>query len=154
MGNAGGKTTLQPLRLDFRSERTVVVVPEDEDRFVVTSKEAARACRRVADEQEWKTEFNSFLTNVHDWCKKHSGSLDGAYLSFGDEGLKLFLATDGEEYDFSLDDEVARFSIDLANEFPGCPVDVLHVPNASLRDFRSFFSPSTAIQLYARPGSP
>lgn len=154
MSNAGGKTALQPLWLDFRSEQKVVVVPEDEDRFVVTSQEAARACRRVANEQEWKTEFNSFLTNVHNWCKKHSQSIDGAYLSFGDEGLKLFLATNGDEYDFSLDDDVAKLGVDLTNTFPGCPVDVLHVPHTSLKELRSFFSPSTAIQLYARSGSP
>ena len=154
MSNAGGKTTVRPLRLDFRSERTVVVVPEDEDRFIVTSQEAARACRRVADEQEWKTEFNSFLTNVHDWCKKHSGSIDGAYLSFGDEGLKLFLATHGDEYDFSLGDEVAKLGIELAALFPGCPADVLHVPSMALKDLDSFFSPSTALQLYARTRIP
>lgn len=154
MSNIGEKTTLRPIQLDFRSERPVVVVPEDEDRFVVTSKEAARACRSAANEQEWKTEFNSFLTNVHDWCKKHSGSIDNAYLSLGDEGLKLFLATNGDEYDFSLDDDVAKLGIDLTNTFPGCPVDVLHVPNTSLTELRSFFSPSTAIQLYAQSGSP
>jgi hypothetical protein len=154
MGKAAAKTKLQPLRLDFRSERTIVVVPEDEDRFVVTSREAARACRRVAGEEEWRSEFNGFLTKIHNWCGQHPESIDSAYLAFGDEGLKVFMVTIRDEYDFSLDDEVAKLGIELAKSFPGCPADVLHVPNMAMKDLHSFFSPSTAIQLYAQPRSP
>lgn len=154
MSKAAGKAKVQPLRLDFRSERTVVVVPEDEDRFVVTSREAARACRRVADEEEWRSEFNDFLAKVHGWCEQHSEGIDGAYLALGDEGMKIFLVTIRDEYDFSLGDDVAKLGIELAGLFPGCPADVLHVPNMAPKDLQSFFSPSTAMQLYARTTSP
>lgn len=154
MSKAAAKEKVQPLRLDFRSEQTVVVVPEDQDRFVVTSREAARACRRVADEEEWRSEFNDFLAKVHGWCEQHSEGINGAYLALGDEGMKVFLVTVKDEYDFSLGDEVAKLGIELAGLFPGCPADVLHVPNMDLKDLHSFFSPSTAMQLYARTRSP
>lgn len=149
MSKAGSKAQQRPLKLDFRSERTVVVVPEDEDRFVVSSREAALACRRAADEKDWQNEFRSFLAAVHTWCERHSDSIDGAYLALGDEGLKVFLITAKDEYDFSLDDEVAQLGIELAGSFPDCPTDVLHVPNMDPKDLRSFFSPSRAMQLYA-----
>ena len=154
MSKPAGKTKIEPLRLDFRSEQRVVVVPEDEDRFVLTSHEAARACRRVANEKEWRSEFGSFLAKVHDWCEQHSKSIDGAYLALGDEGMKVFVVTIRDEYDFGLGDEVARLGIELADLFPGCPADVLHVPNMALNDLDSFFTPSTALQLYARTRSP
>ncbi len=150
MGKTATTEKMKPLRLDFRSEQTVVVVPEDEDRFVTTSRDAAHACRRAADEHEWRSEFHRFLTELNAWCQAHSRRIDRGYLGFGDEGLKVFLVTKQPEYDFTLDDGVSQLGVELDTQFPGCPADVMHVPDKPLKDLYSFFSPSKALQFYGR----
>lgn len=138
----------KPLRLHFKSEQRVLVVTEDEDRFMTTSREAAIACRRAQDEQEWRDEFQAFLGHIHEWCKEHADVIDRAYVGFGDEGLKVFLVTKGKDYCSDLDNAAADLDIDLGHRFPGCPAYVMHLPNRPLEALQSFFSPPKAMQLY------
>ena len=148
MGRMTAAESLEPLRLHFKSERRVVVTTDDEDRFVTTARQAALACRRAQDEQEWKEEFQRFLGFINAWCEDHSEGIVRAYLGFGDEGLKVFLITKGDEYRFDLDELVARLDSELAVKFPGCPADLMHLPDRPLDALRSFFSPPKALQLY------
>lgn len=143
----------EPLRLDFRSEQVVVVTSKNEDRFVTTSKEAARACRRAEDDKGWQREFESLLAHVHEWCKKYP-DIDRAYLGFGDEGLRLFLVTGGTEYSVEMDEPAAELSIELEKRFPGCPADVMHLPSRPKDVLHTFFSPPQVLELYAKPEGP
>ncbi len=138
----------EPIRLDFRSVEQVVVVPEDEDRFVTSSREAAEACRQVQNQEAWKRDFEAFLVAVHEWCKAHVEVVSHAYLGVGDEGLKVFVVTVGNEYQPEFDDELTSLDLDLAKRFARCPADVLQLPAAPSESLTSFFAPESAIQIF------
>ena len=148
MPRTAPKKDTKPLRLDFRSRNPVVVVPENEDRFVTTAREAALACRQAQDAKEWQEEFERFLAHVNRWCGEHADHVDRGYLGFADEGLKVFLVTKASEYCFDLDDAVADLVVELTDLFPRCPTDVMHVPDRREEALHAFFSPHSALQLY------
>ncbi len=152
-----GKTTsprfpskgAEPIRLHFRDVDTqIVVTPEDQDRFVTTSSEAAQACKMAQDALRWKQEFDGFLKYIHDWCAKHTERVAYAYLSFSSDGLKLFLLTHGADYRFDFDDVVSDFDIELDKKFPNCPGEVMQLPETPVESLTSFFDPAKAFQLH------
>jgi len=147
-----GKPRIQegPIRIDFRSVQHVVVTPEDQDRFVTTSREAAMACRRAEDEKAWDEQFHRFLAHVHEWSGKHSDLVSGSYVGVSDEGLRVFLTTRGDGYRFDFDDEVSDLDLELDRLFPNCPCTVMHLPESPKEALTSFFSLADAIQTYGR----
>lgn len=50
----GIQSTVEPIRLHFGDKTLVVVTPDDEDRFMTTSAEAAKACQHAQDMLHWK----------------------------------------------------------------------------------------------------
>ena len=139
----------EPIRLDFRDVDTqIVVTPDDQDRFVTTSSEAAQACKMAHDVLRWKQEFDGFLKYIHDWCAEQTERVAYAYLSFSSDGLKLFLLTHGVDYRFDFDDVVSDFDIELDKKFPKCPGEVMQLPETPVESLTSFFDPAKAFQLH------
>jgi hypothetical protein len=125
---AGG-TKLKPIHLHFKSQETVVVVPDDEDRFVLTAGEAALACKQAKDSQEWNRQWNDFLFHIHQWCKAHESEVDTGYVTVGDSALNVLIGARGEDYNFDIEDALADLDLELANEFPLCVAEVMQVPD-------------------------
>src|SRR3990172_5015939 len=95
-----GTTTAGPIRIHFRDDAPVVVTPDDEDRFVTTASEAARACRQAQDMLRWKREFDEFLAVVYRWCVRQKDVVSCAYVTFSPDGLQVFVVTSGDRYRF------------------------------------------------------
>lgn len=145
------KTTksAEPIRLHFQDIDTqILVTPDDQDRFVTTSSEAAKACRAAQNVLHWKQEFDAFLKYIHDWCAERTERVACAYLSFSSDGLKLFLLTHGSDYRFDFDDEVSDFDLELDKKFPNCPGEVMQLPETPVESLTSFFDPANAFQLH------
>jgi len=139
--------SVAPIRLHFGDQTRVVVTPDDEDRFMTTSAEAAQACRSAQDTLKWKAQFDALLGCVHLWCKGHA-AVARAYLGFSNDGLKVFILTIGSEYRFDFDDAISELDMELAQKFPRCPTEVLHFPEAPVESLTSFFDAGSALQLY------
>ena len=143
-----GKGT-EPIRLHFRDLDTrIVVTPDDNDRFVTTSSEAAQACKMAQDALRWNQEFEALLKHIHDWCAKHEERIANAFLSFSSDGLKLFLLTRGSKYRFDFDDAVSDFDIELDEKFKNCPSEIMQLPETPVESLTSFFDPAKAFQLH------
>jgi len=123
------KKTTKPIHLDFRSKETVVVVPDDEDRFVTTAGRAALACRQAAASKEWDAQWNNFLVFVHQWCEVQGEKVKSGYVSVGDTGLNVIICIASKDYDFSIEDAIVELDIALANQFPLCIADVMQIPD-------------------------
>ncbi|MEX0716151.1 MAG: hypothetical protein WD066_06175 [Planctomycetaceae bacterium] len=121
-------TGTKPLQLSFESRQQVVVVADDEDRFVTTAGEAARACKRAADDQEFIAQFRAFLARVHEWCEIHSAAVEKGFVTITDGGLHVLLCLANPNYDFDLEDELVELDLELADDFPLCTAEVLQVP--------------------------
>ena len=125
----------KPIHLDYRSQETVVVVPEDEDRFILTAKEAARACKQAHDNRDWARQWNDFLVHIHNWCKDRAGLIDAGYVTVGDNALNVLLCVKTAEYNFEFEDAIADLDLELSRLFPLCYADVMQLPNQ--RDVRA-----------------
>jgi len=136
-------TRTKPIQLDFRSEETVLVTSDDEDRFVTTSGEAALACKQADDNREWSRQWNDFLAFLHHWCKNHSDIVDAGYVSVGDSGLNVLICIRSEDYNFSIEDDLVKLDLLLAKDFPLCVADVMQIPNQ--RNLRSELSSETLL---------
>lgn len=139
----------EPIRLDFRSTQQVLVVPDDEDRFVTTSREAALACKQHEQSKEWDQQYRAFLSRIRDWCEEHSTIVSRAYLSVARHGLRVFLVTRTRHYDFSKDALLTALDLGLAKEYPLCPATVLQIPvTDDPESITSFLSPQSSLQIY------
>jgi hypothetical protein len=119
----------EPVQLHFESTKQVVVVADNEDRFVTTSAEAARACKQAQDSVEWNRQWSEFLFHIHEWCKRHDAKVEAGFVTVGDSALNVLICIRGETYDFDLEDELADFDLELCKRFPVCRAEVLQIPN-------------------------
>lgn len=118
----------EPIRLSVRSVEKVLVEPEDEDRFCVTSREAARACQQMENDKEWKERFDQFLLHLQHWGKEHAVRVNSILVDIGDGSLSVMVCTPGEEYDFGIDDELSGLDIEIVQKFPWCVAEVMQIP--------------------------
>jgi hypothetical protein len=139
------ETQSKPIQLTFRSVEQVVVEPDDQDRFVTTAQEAARACQQAQAGKDWSGEFNRFLSSVHEWCVGHQDRIESCYVDIGDGGLRVSVCVDADDFDFEFDDEITEFDIKLAEMFPNVLSEVTQIPRqVSLR----VELPSSALCVY------
>ena len=139
----------EPIRLNFKDTKTfVLVTPEDEDRFITTAAEAAQACQQAQHMLEWKREFDELLRHIHVWGCNHATEVSRIYMAFSNDGLKVFVLTQGGDYNFDFDDTVSELDIELAKAFSRCPTDIMQLPETPVGALTSFFDTGKALQLY------
>ena len=125
----GSEISAGPIHLDVRSVQQVIVHPEDEDRFMMTAKEAARACERAQNEKELREQFSKLLLYLRDWCVTHGNDVRAAYVYSGDGFLNVLICTVGDQYRFDFDDAVTNLDLDLTREFDWLTAEVMQVPD-------------------------
>lgn len=135
MGEQHTKTPA-PIRLNFRSEERIVVEPDDKDRFVVTMKEAALACKRVENVKEWQDDFDRFLVYLEKWAETHANLVNSVFVNVGDGALTILVCTLNESYDTGLDDTITDLDLELVQKFPWLVAEVMQVPGSVQRGGR------------------
>lgn len=150
MANDRTQAQDKAIRLDFRSVEQVVVVPEDEDRFMTTMREAAIACKKAQSEKEFKEEFDKFLIFLRDWFAEHEDRIRVGYVGVGDGTLNILACTRSSEYDFEFDGKLTDFDLEIVARFPWAIVDVIQLPSCAAE---SAISLEKAILVYG-DGSP
>lgn len=134
MATLDRSTSMEPIRLSFRNETKVVVEPDDEDRFVLTVREAAQACKQAQDDKEWQAKFNNFLVYLEKWAETHSQKIRTVCVTVADGALNILIATSGESYDVDFDDIITELDITLVKEFPWLVAEVMQVPQCVQSD--------------------
>jgi len=144
------KTASRPIHLTFRSVEQVVVEPDDNDRFVTTAAEAARACQQAQATKEFQEKFKLFLGHIHEWCKSRGDNIESGYVDVGDGGLRVNICMKADDFDFEFDDQITELDIELAREFPECVAEVTQLPRHVCRqlDLDTEFS----LQVYGDSG--
>jgi hypothetical protein len=127
----GRATHAGPIRLNFRSIQQVVVEPEDENRFLMTAREATRACEQAQGEKELREQFTQFMLYLHKWCEAHADEVCAAYVYPGDGFLNILVCTRGDGYRFDFDDQVTELDIDVARQFGWLRAEVMQVPESA-----------------------
>lgn len=96
------------------------MTPEDQDRFVITASEAARACKQAQDSIEWGRQWNDFLVFMNQWCKSRADKVDAGYVTIGDSALNVLICVTAGDYDFDMEDEIAELDLEISKKFPLC----------------------------------
>lgn len=68
------------IHLSFKSVKQITVEPADENRFMMTAKEATRACEQAQNEKEIRDSFSGVLIYLREWCIQHSETVADAYV--------------------------------------------------------------------------
>ncbi len=90
MSNAETKQKPITLRYDGKQQR-VVIVPDDEDRFVLSMEEAVKACR-IFDRNgclRFQDQFRALLTKLGTWVESRRDVVSQAILTAHTERLNL-----------------------------------------------------------------
>jgi hypothetical protein len=122
-------TEARPIHLSFRSVQQVVVEPEDENRFMMTVKEAARACEAAQNEKDLRDQFTRMLVYLREWCGKRAQKVQTACVYPGDGFLNILIGTRGDDYCFDFDNEVTELDIELTRQFAWLTAEVFQVPD-------------------------
>ena len=125
------------------AERKISVQEERVNATIL--REAARVCHAAEDQKEWGDTFEKFLVHLNTCCEKLDDAIEACYVNIGDDCLRIFMTTPGEDYDISIDDRITEIDIELAREFPSCPADCVQVPHDFLG---SFFSVKNSLKVY------
>lgn len=139
-------TSHRPIQIDFKSAEVILVVPDNEDRFLLTMKEAAQACKRAATEKEWQHDFDRFLVHLHEWGTRNASRVDSVLVKVSDGVLNVLVCTAGDWYNTDLDDMITELDLDLVKEFDWLIADVTQVPRSVLQGDRIPFE--KAIRVY------
>lgn len=132
------KTASEPIRLNFRSETRVVVEPEDNDRFVMTVKEAAQACKKAVDDKNFQDDFRQFLIHLEQWGESQAAKISAIYVNIGDGVLNVLVCTPSQAYDVDLDDTISDLDLELVDRFPWVVAEVMQVPASQCGDRSPF----------------
>jgi len=105
-----------PIRLSFKSEQQVYVESED-DRFCITEREAAFACRMLDQHKVWQKEFPEFLAAIKDWSAKYPNQVENAFVGVGEGFLHMIFVTKMEDFDLEFNDRIIDFDDELRNRY-------------------------------------
>ncbi len=107
----------------------VVVEKADEDRFMMTAKEAARACAIAQDEKELRDQFVQVILFLRDWCRQYA-DVSYCYGCPGDGHFNILICTKGEPYRHDLEDHVTELDVNLFKQFPWLRAELGQVPSS------------------------
>lgn len=141
-----------PIQLDWREQgRTVVVCPQDEDRFLMTVQDAAEACRPGQEVLRWRAQLDKLIVYVHEWVKRHVDRVSATYMATADGRLTFFVVPEGTTMDFELSDEIAQLDLEIAHEFDLCKCEVRQIPGRDYAAIATFLDLERAVVLYGNP---
>lgn len=148
-----------PLLLDWQDRRSVVVSPENQDRFVMTAQVAAAACQEAQDtktkQREWSEYFTNFLNAVRYWIDTSETRVRVSRVVVApSEGcLNVALLTKSAHYLFEIEDNLTDLEMQLFSKYPRCLLRVIQIPENEEVSRDAFFSVANSIQVYGEEGS-
>lgn len=143
------KVSKGAIQLNY-SDGMVTVIPEDEDRFIITAQKAVKACR-THDKMEQAVQVfkQEFLKPLHDWCDSRSSNIDSCFLAppFS-RHMEVFVVTRSPKFDFELAKEISSQTIEMVDR--GWMVTVIQIPQLIEEEVATFFHKEESIQVYAQ----
>jgi hypothetical protein len=145
------QATAEPIRLDYRvrSGAQVVITPRDEDRFVLSIRDAAEACARGRDMVRFEQRLRQVvLPRLAQWLRKHDDEISAAYLTVRDGGMLFVVVRKAARYDADFADALTDLDTEMAAEPQAdlVPLEVLALPNVTREGAESFLNPEWTME--------
>ncbi len=146
----GKITSIEPIRLLYsQKDSEVVIVPEDEDRFVVSVEDAIIACRI---HEQFKTLFQKQLNHLNDllgkWLQGQCSKVYKAFLTLQDARMLFLVVMKEKQYDSQLEDQLTDIELSIAQD-PECSqidLDVQSLPLCGEDCYTSFCNPEWVLE--------
>lgn len=142
MPGTHGKT--EYLQLDYNREGKVVVTPENQDRFVLTIRQAAEGCEIVQRESEFRSRFKLLMDRLARWLRDHRDAVHRGYVTFGGGGKLLFVVIRSrKKFDRELTDALSDLDAQIAqsDELGLMEFNSIALPRVSEEEVESFLLP-------------
>lgn len=129
-------------------DRRVVVSTEKEDRFVMSCRRAAEACKLGNSRDVWLEELNSMLLYVREWARRNESLLEACYAAPREGQIVIFVVPRADHFDFDLSEKLTDLDLEVAEKFQACPCDLLQIPAKTPEALENFVNLKEAAHIY------
>ncbi len=140
----GQKGPVQILSADGQ----VTIVPDNEDRFIMTAQSAVQACQSQEKlkraVQAFKTEF---IAPLFEWVENNKAAVSKIFIPVPSQCIEVYVIGASPSYDFELGKQLSRLEMKLHEE--GWNVSVLQIPQADLEELSTYFDPDSSLEIHA-----
>ena len=142
----------KPIQLDYRLRGKVVVTPKNQDRFVITVREAAEACNAWAYRDRFTVQWPALLERLIGWLRENDKDVKKAYLTIRDGGLFFMVIRKHTAYKRGFEDSLTRLDIEIArnSDFDAITLNVMGLPNVSDKAAMSFINEDHCMVAFKR----
>jgi len=136
------------LKLILKDETgQILVVPEDQDRFVIKVNRLVSACRHEQQRERFEAQFRVLLDQIAKWLKNRD-EVDSAYLTLRDGGLAFVAVTKHAEYNEQFDDALSELDLKIASDvdLDLISLNTISLPNVSRDSMSSFLDRSVVLE--------
>lgn len=138
------------LELNYCSEEnTVIVLPDDLDRFEIQKSRAIEVLKAAHKEGMFDKQFRLFLDKVGVWVSGHNDKIRDALVTLQDGSLIFLVVAKESEVDDELQDSLTSLEFEIANDvdLDLIQLDTLYLPPASDSSIASFIDPQVALKI-------
>ena len=94
--------TQAPRLVEKDAGRSVIVETDDEDRFLVSMRDAVRHIREGESGKVWREEFDAVLRHVHGWTTRQRWELEACYAVLKTGRVRVFVVPPGGRFSCEL----------------------------------------------------
>ncbi|HUW35272.1 MAG TPA: hypothetical protein VM223_26985 [Planctomycetota bacterium] len=138
--------TTEPVRLTWaEKDGTVLIEPEDEDRYSLTVEQVIEACQAYDPQKKVQVRkaFAHLLGKLAGWVNDHADKVDKAFLTRRYRNLLFLVIMKEKRHDEQLEDELSAIDLQIAREkqFADIRLCVLALPHCEAEDYLHFIDP-------------
>ncbi len=131
-------------------DQRVVIEPQDEDRFVMTTEEVIEACK-VYDKRKrgpFQVQFRNLLNHLGAWAFARRDKIAHTFLTLRESRLLFLIVTQGTAYDDDFESELTKLDLEIAHSeaFSEISLSVQSLPNCGPHAYESFCKAGATIQ--------
>ncbi len=132
------------IQLDCSDEGSrVVVTPENQDRFVLSVRDAAEACRAARAVDSFVAQFNALLQRLARWLRDHPDACRKAFVTVRDAGLLFVIVGPAARHEAEVEEALTDLDLEVARDpsLDKMDLNVMALPLSGEAAYESFLHP-------------
>jgi hypothetical protein len=110
-------SAIEPIQLKWeQKDGTIVVTPNDQDRYLVKVGKAIEILRQHEREQQFGRQFSVLNKRLAAWLEEHSDKCARAFLTAGESTLRFIVVRKEVRFDSEITDALSELGVEIAND--------------------------------------
>jgi len=137
------------VQLGYSDHGTVVITPQDEDRFALTIQSAVEACAIHLKREQLEARFRILLNRLADWLRPRLDAIADALLTERDGMLLFLVVMKKTRFDSKLEEDLTSLELEIRDDpqLEDLPFTTMALPNVDEADLMSFVNRQILIRL-------